>query len=252
MLLGLVRPTAGSAIVLGAPPGSPESLALVGALIESPTFYPFLSGRDNLRVLARYSGTPEARIEAVLEEVDLAARARRPVRHLLARHEAAAGNRGGVAQGSGAADPRRAHERHGPCRYGGDARLHSRARPRSADGAPLQPPHGRGRAGLRPRRRDQQGEDRQGGNRGRAARTRDACGCGPSRWKQAERVLRAARRWSRWRGWTAGSGSRPILRPRRTLNRTLVEAGIEVAEIRPERDSLEKIFLELTQGGEDQ
>src|ERR671918_1043078 len=75
MLLGLVRPTSGSALVLGAPPGSPESLARVGALIESPTFYPFLSGRDNLRVLARYSDTPEARIEAVLGEVDLAARA---------------------------------------------------------------------------------------------------------------------------------------------------------------------------------
>ena len=74
MLVGLVRPTTGSALVLGAPPGSPASLARVGALIESPTFYPFLSGRDNLRVLARYSGAPEARIEAVLEEVDLAAR----------------------------------------------------------------------------------------------------------------------------------------------------------------------------------
>src|SRR5919109_5177884 len=75
MLLGLVRPTSGSALVLGAAPGSPESLARVGALIESPTFYPFLSGRDNLRVLARYSDTPEARIEAVLGEVDLATRA---------------------------------------------------------------------------------------------------------------------------------------------------------------------------------
>src|SRR5919109_1940846 len=75
MLLGLVRPTSGSALVLGARPGSPESLARVGALIESPTFYPFLSGRDNLRVLARYSGTDEKRIRSVLDEVNLAARA---------------------------------------------------------------------------------------------------------------------------------------------------------------------------------
>ena len=74
MLLGLVRPTAGTALVLGARPGSPQSLGRVGALIETPAFYPFLSGRDNLRVLARYSGTPEARIEPVLEEVGLAAR----------------------------------------------------------------------------------------------------------------------------------------------------------------------------------
>ncbi len=74
MLLGLVRPTSGTAFVLGARPGSPQSLAHVGALIETPAFYPFLAGRDNLRVLARYSGTPETRIESVLEEVGLAAR----------------------------------------------------------------------------------------------------------------------------------------------------------------------------------
>ena len=74
MLLGLVRPTSGTALVLGARPGSPQSLGRVGALIETPAFYPFLSGRDNLRVLARYSGAPETRIEPVLEEVGLSAR----------------------------------------------------------------------------------------------------------------------------------------------------------------------------------
>jgi ABC-type multidrug transport system ATPase subunit len=75
MLLGLIRPTSGSALVLGATPGSPEALARTGALIESPTFYPFLSGRDNLRVLARHAGVPEARIAPALEEVDLLGRA---------------------------------------------------------------------------------------------------------------------------------------------------------------------------------
>ena len=75
MLLGLVRPTSGTALVLGAPPGSPEALARTGALIESPTFYPFLSGRDNLHVLARYAGVPESRIAPALEEVHLSGRA---------------------------------------------------------------------------------------------------------------------------------------------------------------------------------
>ena len=75
MLLGLVRPTSGSASVLGAAPGSQESLARIGAMIEGPAFYPFLSGRDNLRVLARYAGVAESRIGAVLAEVDLTARA---------------------------------------------------------------------------------------------------------------------------------------------------------------------------------
>jgi ABC-type multidrug transport system ATPase subunit len=75
MLLGLVRPTSGSALVLGGAPGSPVGLARVGALVESPSLYPFLSGRDNLRVLARHAHVAESRIEAVLEEVELADRA---------------------------------------------------------------------------------------------------------------------------------------------------------------------------------
>jgi ABC-type multidrug transport system ATPase subunit len=75
MLLGLVRPTSGSARVLGAAPGSPAGLVRVGALVESPSLYPFLSGRDNLRVLARHGHAPESRIGAVLEEVELTDRA---------------------------------------------------------------------------------------------------------------------------------------------------------------------------------
>jgi ABC-2 type transport system ATP-binding protein len=71
MLLGLVRPTSGSALVLGAAPGLPDGLVRVGALVESPSLYPFLSGRDNLRVLARHARVPESRVEAVLEEVEL-------------------------------------------------------------------------------------------------------------------------------------------------------------------------------------
>jgi ABC-2 type transport system ATP-binding protein len=40
MLLGLIRPTSGTASVLGHSPGDPEGLARLGALVESPTFYP--------------------------------------------------------------------------------------------------------------------------------------------------------------------------------------------------------------------
>jgi ABC-type multidrug transport system ATPase subunit len=76
MLLGMVRPTSGSAWVCDARPGSPAGLARVGALVEEPALYPYLSGRDNLRVLARYSRSPKARIDEVLELVGLAPRAR--------------------------------------------------------------------------------------------------------------------------------------------------------------------------------
>ncbi len=71
MLLGLIRPTSGTARVLGRAPGAPASLVRVGALVESPAFYPYLSGRDNLRVLARYCGAGEAQITDVLAQVAL-------------------------------------------------------------------------------------------------------------------------------------------------------------------------------------
>jgi ABC-2 type transport system ATP-binding protein len=45
-------------------------------MIEVPAFYPYLSGRDNLRVLARAGGLPEARITAALDLVELSDRAR--------------------------------------------------------------------------------------------------------------------------------------------------------------------------------
>jgi ABC-2 type transport system ATP-binding protein len=75
MLVGLVRPTAGSATVLGKPPGHPEALARTGVLIEAPGFYPYLSGRDNLRVVARYAGVAGGRVDDVLELVGLSDRA---------------------------------------------------------------------------------------------------------------------------------------------------------------------------------
>ena len=76
MLLGLVRPTSGDATVLGAPPGSSQALARIGAMVEAPAFYPYLSGRDNLRVLARHAGVADERVAAVLEEVEMSGRAR--------------------------------------------------------------------------------------------------------------------------------------------------------------------------------
>lgn len=75
MLLGLITPTSGAVSVLGAAPGSAESLIRTGAMVETPAFYPHLSGRDNLRVLVRYTGVPERRIDAVLDQVDLLDRA---------------------------------------------------------------------------------------------------------------------------------------------------------------------------------
>jgi ABC-2 type transport system ATP-binding protein len=81
MLLGLVRPTAGRIMLNGRPPGSLGGRSLggrplngVGALIEGPAFYPYLSGRDNLRVLARHAAVSDRRVDVVLDLVDLTAR----------------------------------------------------------------------------------------------------------------------------------------------------------------------------------
>jgi ABC-type multidrug transport system ATPase subunit len=79
MLAGLSRPTAGHATVAGASPGTPQSLARLGVLIEAPAFWPYLSGRDNLRLLARYCRLPDRRVGIVLEEVEMSDRANRPV-----------------------------------------------------------------------------------------------------------------------------------------------------------------------------
>jgi ABC-type multidrug transport system ATPase subunit len=79
MLAGLSRPTAGHALVAGASPGTPQSLARVGVLIEAPAFWPYLSGRDNLRLLTRYCRLPDRRVGVVLEEVEMSDRANRPV-----------------------------------------------------------------------------------------------------------------------------------------------------------------------------
>jgi ABC-2 type transport system ATP-binding protein len=76
LLLGLCRPTSGTAEVLGRPISDPASyLGRVGALIEAPSFYPTLSGRRNLEVLTRLGRINYSRIAEVLAMVELSDRA---------------------------------------------------------------------------------------------------------------------------------------------------------------------------------
>ncbi len=72
MLLGLVRPTAGAGTVLGDPIDNPAAyLPRVGALVESPAFYPALTGRENLRMFATVGRQPLDGIAALLDVVGL-------------------------------------------------------------------------------------------------------------------------------------------------------------------------------------
>ncbi len=82
LLLGLLRPQAGSIHLFGKAltPNRRKALAMVGALVESPSLYGHLSGRDNLEVTRRLLDLPRARIDAVLERVGLLADGGRRVR----------------------------------------------------------------------------------------------------------------------------------------------------------------------------
>jgi ABC-2 type transport system ATP-binding protein len=79
MILSLIAPTAGNIELFGqtTKDGRYNALQKVGSIIESPAFYPFLSGRDNLRVVARLRDVPQARVGEVLDQVYLADRADR-------------------------------------------------------------------------------------------------------------------------------------------------------------------------------
>ena len=79
MALGLIRPTGGTVEVLGQDVSRHRSRVLprVGALVESPALYLYMSGRDNLKAVADVlGGVPASRIDAVLETVGLADRQR--------------------------------------------------------------------------------------------------------------------------------------------------------------------------------
>ncbi len=77
MLVGLIRPNAGDIEVLGTPWSWHDRRRMfrIGAMIETPAFYPYLSGRDNLRVFAATGApTSSARVGEVLEAVGLSDR----------------------------------------------------------------------------------------------------------------------------------------------------------------------------------
>jgi ABC-2 type transport system ATP-binding protein len=245
MLLGLVRPSSGSALVLGAPPGSAQSLAGIGALVETPTFYPFLSGRDNLRVVARYAGTPEARIGPVLAEVDLAGRAG----DKFGTYSLGMKQRLGIAaallkdpellildEPTNGMDPAGMAEMRTFIRDLGRGRrtvlLSSHLM--------TEVEHVCDRVGVI-NRGTLVGEGTVDELRGRE-----------SLWIQAESLEPAERLLAGFRGVEkvarVDGGLRiaadPAAAP--TINRALVEAGIAVGELRRERASLENVFLELT------
>jgi ABC-2 type transport system ATP-binding protein len=77
MLLGLISADSGDMRLLDqpVPRALPDVIGSVGALVETPLFFPNFSGRLNLRLLAETAGVPRRRVEECLELVDLRERA---------------------------------------------------------------------------------------------------------------------------------------------------------------------------------
>src|SRR5689334_2326680 len=81
MLLGLIAPTGGAIELLGGRLPDPRLTARTGSMIEEPAFYPWLTGRQNLQVLAATSGgVPAQEIGRVLGLTGLSGAASRKVR----------------------------------------------------------------------------------------------------------------------------------------------------------------------------
>jgi ABC-type multidrug transport system ATPase subunit len=246
MLLGLVRPSSGSARVLGAAPGSPEALARTGALIETPSFYPFLSGRDNLRVLSRHAGVAETQIEPALAEVELTARAD----DRFQTYSLGMKQRLGIAAAL-LKDPELLilDEPTNGMDPAGMAEMRTFIRRL-----------GRGNRTVLLSSHlmteveqicDRVGVISRGALVGEG--TVDELRGGESLWlraeplEEAERVLRALRGVEQIARVDGGLRVGADASAAPAINRALVEAGIAVGELRPERASLEEVFLELTE-----
>jgi ABC-type multidrug transport system ATPase subunit len=93
MLLGLIRPTVGEVRLFGSPlqKDRPSLMRRVGALVEAPSLYPHLTGRENLEVTRRLIGAPRRLIDVALDTVKLRKDADRRVRdtHLVCDSDSA-------------------------------------------------------------------------------------------------------------------------------------------------------------------
>lgn len=71
MLLSTINPTSGDWFWFGKKGTDPETLKKIGAIIEQPNFYPYLSAETNLKIVAEIKKTPYSRIDEVLKTVNL-------------------------------------------------------------------------------------------------------------------------------------------------------------------------------------
>ena len=246
MLLGLTKATSGSMRLLGhpIPAERDQALARVGAIVEEPRFHPYLTGRENLRIVAA-AREPEAhaRIDDALARVGLTKRADERVKAYSLGMRQRLGVARALLADPGAAHPRRADERPRPGGHGGVPLHDPRLRRGGTHRRPVVAPAGRGREDVR---RDR---DRRPGKVVVQGTIDELTG-------EATTVLVATSDDARAQSLLDGyqiervpEGLRIVIDDDATaaaVNRKLVEAGIDVHRLEPERVSLERRFLEIT------
>ena len=249
-LLGLVRPSAGSARLLGAevPTGLAGVISRVGSIVETPALFPTFSGRRNLQLLGRLEGVGPKAVDEVLERVGLAERAD----HLVRTYSLGMRQRLGVGaallkdpallildEPANGLDPAGIKEIRQLVRRLGDEgrtvfvsshllteiqatcdRVAILTRGRCVAAGPVQEVLTAGRSGALVVRVD---------DLGAGLATLQAAGIGA---RPDGNVLRV--------DLAPGEAA--------TVTRTLAQAGLWVTELRPEQVSLEDVFLELTGG----
>ena len=252
MLMGLIRPTAGTIRAFGEPVGAGAPvLARIGAFVEGPGFLPHLSGLDNLRLYWAATGRPDRGGAPRRRPGDR--RARRlgaaPGGHLQPGHAPAARDRAGHARAAGAAGARRADERARPAADPRHARGAAALRGGRAHRARVEPPARRGGADLLARRRHAPGH----GRRRRHGRRHHRRGRGG---ELHRRRAGAGRRGPRRPRRRARGGRRRRRRARRAQRHPSVVGGTRAGRRRGRgpvgrsAPRLEDAFLQLV--GEDQ
>ena len=176
MLLGLVRPDAGTVELNGCGLGDPRRLEGVAGFVEDPSFYPYLSGRANLAVLAELDGgCPESEREAALERVGVAARGDERVAGYSTGMRKRLGLAAALMRAPRAARARRADHRPRSRRRPPRRRDRTLTRLRGCRGASLQPSDRRGARRLRQLHRAASRRRRVDGHSGRDACAGAAC-----------------------------------------------------------------------------
>ena len=255
MLLGLVRPTAGTGTVLGAPIDRPGRLPAAGRRADrEPGVLP---GADRPPRTCGCSppsaAMPTPRIPALLDLVGLADRGDDRYRSYSLGHEAASRHRRGAARRPGAAHPRRAGQRPRPAGRARDARPDRLAGPQRPHGARVVARPQRARAGVRLAGADRgrpiavPGPDAStsSGHAAPASPSRPstrrtstslAARAAPRPVTRVERARRTARRRRR---------DRTVDDLAAAVNRAAHDAGIVLVELSPLRTSLEDRYLAL-------